>query len=137
MLRLRDALPGAGLGTHYVDRSTVSCRQTFGHSRLISNNLTSFPHTQTDHAIDIQLGIVTYFYVASYRTVKNLVHRHLKTAQPHPGLAKVSARIRNRLFKYTLVFCIIWGLDALFMYMYIFRGPKTNPNTRIILQTVW
>lgn len=114
----------------------MSCHRAFGHSRLLSNHLASCPLTIRNH-LDSQLGIVTYFYVASYRTVKNLVHRHLKTAQPHPGLAMVSARIRNRLFKYTLVFCIIWGLDALFMYMYIFHGPQTNPDTRLILQVIW
>ena len=53
---------------------------------------------------------MTYFYVASYNTVKALVYRHLKTTQAHPGLALVSARIRNRLFTYTLLFCVMWGL---------------------------
>ena len=60
----------------------------------------------------LQVGLVIYFYVASYNTVKHLVHRHLKTTQAHPGLALVSARIRNRLFKYTLLFCVMWGLGA-------------------------
>lgn len=53
---------------------------------------------------------MTYFYVASYNTVKALVYRHFKTTQAHPGLALVSARIRNRLFKYTLLFSLMWGL---------------------------
>lgn len=65
---------------------------------------------QTTKHTPTQVGLVIYFYVASYNTVKNLVHRHLKTTQAHPGLALVSARIRNRLFKYTLLFCVMWGL---------------------------
>lgn len=60
----------------------------------------AYVHTHT------QLGLVTFFYIASYKTVKNLVHRHLKMAQPHPGLAMVAAQIRSRLFKYTLTFCV-------------------------------
>ena len=44
----------------------------------------------------------------------------------HPGLAGVSAQIRDRLLKYTALFVIVWGLDSLCVVLAAFWGTRVR-----------
>lgn len=76
----------------------------------------------------ISLLFITYMYIRSFTATRDPLLRKIRRrdrAKPHRRhLARMSSGIRKRLFKYTLMFLVVWGLDSLvFWCVTIFPVP--------------